>query len=238
MLLRFAYRSVTDTFVNVTREIDAYSELFGTPKKKFSFLPYCYRLTGYDYELNDKGYIWSGGNGNRDYGLLIEAVRDIKRPVIINSTRESLFKGLSIPDQVKIEGATPAEFRRSMAGCTLGVLPMVGNKLHSGGQQTFLGLMKMGKPVILTDPDGGKDYIKSGYNGILVPFGDVEQLKEAIVFLLRNPDKAKEMGRRGVASVTNNSEEDYMRAIWERACREAEIWRKRNTHGQTHHSQT
>lgn len=150
-LLSFAYRSVTDTFVNVTNEIIAYSSLFKLPKDKFSYLPYCYRLSGYKYQILNNGYIWAGGNGDRDYATLIEAVRNINYPVIINATRKSLFHGLEIPLHVKIIGVSPTEFRQYMAGCSFGVIPMVGGKLHSGGQQTFLGLMKMGKPVILMD---------------------------------------------------------------------------------------
>lgn len=220
ILMVLLYKSVNDTFLNVSREIDAYSKYFWIPKNKLSFLPYCYRLTGYNYEINDLGYIWSGGNGDRDYKTLIEAVRDISLPVVINATRKSLFDGIDIPKHVTVQGVTPDEFRQSMANCTFGVIPMINGKLHSGGQQTFLALMKMGKPVILTDPDGGKDYIKNAYNGFLTPFGDVGALKEAILFLVNHPEINREMGNNALKSVSRNSEDDYLSSILNRAYEE------------------
>lgn len=226
-LLRFGFRSVCVVFVNTSHEVKAYSKLFKLPEEKFLYLPYCYRLTGYDYTVRDDGYIWSGGNGDRDYKMLINAVREIKKPVIINATRKSLFEGIEVPDHVTVKGVTPVDFRRYMAGCSFAVIPMEEGKLHPGGQQTFLGLMKMGKVVILTDPVGGKDYIENGYNGILVPFGDTEKLREAILFVLNNPDKAIEIGRNATVSVEKNSEDDYMRAILNRAYQEVEVFRNK-----------
>lgn len=213
IILSFLYKSVNNTFVNVSREIDVYSNYFWIPRNKITFLPYCYRLTGYKYDVKDLGYIWSGGNGDRDYNTLIEAVRGISVPVVINATRMSLFNGIDLPTNVTVQGVTPDEFRASMAGCSFGVIPMEGGKLHSGGQQTFLALMKMGKPVILTDPEGGKDYIYNAYNGFLTPFGDVNALNKAINFLVNHPELIIEMGNNALESVSNNSEDDYLSAI-------------------------
>jgi glycosyltransferase involved in cell wall biosynthesis len=221
-LLGIAYKSVTVTFVNTSYEVKAYAALFKLPEEKFIFLPYSYRLTGYNFKVRDDGYIWSGGNGDRNYKMLIEAAKNIDKKVIINATRKSLFEGIDIPRNVIIKGVSPAEFRQSMAGCSFAVIPMMGGKLHPGGQQTFLSLMKMGKAVILTDPIGGKDYIKEGYNGFLVPFGDVLKLRKAIQYLIGNPFKSKQIGENAAKSVINNSEDNYMKAILERAVREAE----------------
>jgi glycosyltransferase involved in cell wall biosynthesis len=230
LLLGIAFKSIIVTFVNTTFETGAYASFFKLPEEKFTFLPYNYRLSGYHYTVRDDGYIWSGGNADRDYKLLIDAVRDIDKQVIINATRKSFFEGINIPEHVKIQGVTPAEFRQFMAGCSFGVFTMEGGKLHPSGQQTFLSCMKMGKPVILTDPIGGKDYIKDGYNGFLVPFGDVSKLREKIRFLINNPLKAKEIGENAAKSVMNNSEDNYMQAIWKRACKEANLWKQKQHH--------
>ena len=133
LLLKIAFRSVTITFVNTSHEVEAYAKLFKLPQKKFNFLPYCYRLTGYKYDIGNDGYIWSGGNGDRNYKLLINAVRGIDIPVIINSTRKALFEGVDIPKNVHIKGVTPDEFRRVMARCRFAVIPMEGGRLHPGG---------------------------------------------------------------------------------------------------------
>jgi len=54
-----------------------------------------------------------------------------------------------------------------------------------------------GKPVVATATTGAKEIIKDGYNGFLVPVGDAKALADKILFLLDNPEKAKEMGENG-----------------------------------------
>lgn len=53
------------------------------------------------------------------------------------------------------------------------------------------------KPVVSTATTGAKEIIQDGYNGFLVPIGDVEKMAEKILYLLNNPEKAKEMGQNG-----------------------------------------
>lgn len=54
-----------------------------------------------------------------------------------------------------------------------------------------------GKPVVSTATTGAKEIIRDGYNGFLAPIGDAEALAEKILYLLNNPEKAKEMGENG-----------------------------------------
>ena len=52
-------------------------------------------------------------------------------------------------------------------------------------------------PVIGATTWGVMDVIADGQDGVLVPFGDVDLLTQAMVQLLDNPGKAREMGRHG-----------------------------------------
>lgn len=54
-----------------------------------------------------------------------------------------------------------------------------------------------GKPVVATATAGAKEIIIDGQNGYLVPVGDYKTMAEKVIYLLNNPDKAKEMGRKG-----------------------------------------
>jgi len=54
-----------------------------------------------------------------------------------------------------------------------------------------------GKPVVSTATTGAKEIIQDGVNGFLVPIGDAKALADKIIYLLNNPDKAKEMGENG-----------------------------------------
>ncbi|QEE14829.1 glycosyltransferase family 4 protein [Promethearchaeum syntrophicum] len=59
------------------------------------------------------------------------------------------------------------------------------------------------KPVIGVDNDSMREVIEHEKDGILVKFDDVEDLKNAIINLLKNPKKRKEMGENGFLKVSN-----------------------------------
>ena len=55
----------------------------------------------------------------------------------------------------------------------------------------------MSKPVVATKIDGIPEAVIEGETGILVPPGNSVELAKAIVSLLSDRNKAREMGRRG-----------------------------------------
>lgn len=69
-----------------------------------------------------------------------------------------------------------------------------------GVPNTLIEAMLMGLTVIATDcPSGGcADLIQNGYNGILIPVGDVEALKENLQKLLKNLQLADELGKKAM----------------------------------------
>jgi len=120
---------------------------------------------------------------------------------------------------VRIVAATHEEFRQLIAKASIVVLPMQADELHAGGQQTFLNAMFMGKPVVVTDPEGGRDYIRDGIAGRLVPYGDKEQLRSAICELMTDSHLRKSIGEAARRSAT---------PLTTQACN-AQIWRQLQT---------
>jgi len=59
------------------------------------------------------------------------------------------------------------------------------------------------KPVIGIDNDCIREVIENKKDGLLVKFDDVEDLKNAIIDLLKNPKKREEMGENGFLKVSN-----------------------------------
>ena len=57
--------------------------------------------------------------------------------------------------------------------------------------------MAAGKPVIANEVDGIKEAVIEGKTGFLIKPKKPEQTAEKIIFLLKNPKKAKIMGRKG-----------------------------------------
>jgi len=66
-----------------------------------------------------------------------------------------------------------------------------------------------GKPVIGARTWGVTDVIEDGRDGLLVPFGDIDALAQAISWLLDHPQERAEMGLRGQSKV-------YRYHTWER----------------------
>jgi len=212
-IMRLADRSVDRYVVWARREIEAYSREFGLPRNKFVYIPYHTTLDAYHLSSIDNGYLFSGGNFSRDYKTLIESVRGLPIKLLIACTRPELFKKMDIPTNVTVQGFSHGEYLTKMAGCRINIVALAPGHLHSGGQQTFLNSMYLGKPTIVTDPEGACDYIENGRNGLLVEPGDVGALRNAIMFLLDNPLKASEMGREAREKVQGLSTEDHFQKV-------------------------
>ena len=59
-----------------------------------------------------------------------------------------------------------------------------------------------GLPVVATAVGGTPEVVRDGYNGLLVPAGDVAALRRAIERLLDSPEEARNMGRLGASLVS------------------------------------
>src|SRR5262249_32951763 len=150
-----------------------------------------------EFKVCDDGYVFAGGNYDRDYPTLIEAVRPLTVPVWIATTRAEQLAGVAIPPNVRVEGTSPAGFRQAMAAAKLVVVPMQGGLLHSGGQQTCLNAMWLGKPTIAVGRRWAADLMEDAVHGLIVDYGDVVSLRRAVHWVLDNPEEAAAMARRG-----------------------------------------
>ena len=67
---------------------------------------------------------------------------------------------------------------------------------YEGIPNALIEAMSLGIPVISTDcsPGGAAQLIENNKNGILVPRDNVNRLVEAMIFLIKNPQKAQEYG--------------------------------------------
>ncbi len=66
---------------------------------------------------------------------------------------------------------------------------------------SFIEAMAIGKPVIGSNVDGVKEVIDHEVNGYLVSPGNSEEIAKRIIELLKNPDKAYNMGLKGMEKV-------------------------------------
>ena len=120
-----------------------------------------------------------------DYNLVIWGEGPDRRKL------ETLVNELQIGKRVSLPGIT-SEVQKKYASSSLFVL----SSDFEGMPNALMEAMAVGLPCISTDcPCGGPgELVADGENGLLVPVGDKEAMKNAISKLLLNKEQAKKMG--------------------------------------------
>jgi glycosyltransferase involved in cell wall biosynthesis len=211
--VRLSVRSVHRFVVWASHETEDFARAFGLPKWQLEYVPFHHTLHDYDFEARDDGYLFAGGNSDRDYRTLVEAVRPLDVPVWIALTQRDLLAGVNVPPHVRVEATTPEGFRQAMAGARLIVVPMRIGTLRSGGQQTCLNAMLLGKPTIAVGRRWAVDFITDGEDGLIIDYEDADGLRRAIRWVLDHPEAARRMGERGRDRAAWFTTERCMRTI-------------------------
>jgi glycosyltransferase involved in cell wall biosynthesis len=139
----------------------------------------------------------------KDVGTLVEAMGEVvkARPGAVcaiagSGSEEGALRGLverlGLDDSVVLMGyiENPEEVMR--AG-DLFVLPSLAEPFGL----VLLEAMALGKAVVATRAGGPREIVVEGETGLLVEPGDAREMAEAIVGLLREPQRREEMGRHG-----------------------------------------
>lgn len=143
-----------------------------------------------------------GNDGRRDYGLLIEAVRDTEIPVRIVTARR--FPPDSLPANVKIihgdwhgEALTDGALRDLYRRARLVVVPLQDTNQPSG-QSVCLQAMACARPVVLTRTRGlwESGVLRDGESVVLVPPGERTALTDAITMLWQDTAGSDRIGAR------------------------------------------
>jgi hypothetical protein len=142
---------------------ESYSRTYGAPLEKFIFIPFKsnHSQTGAarSRPMPVGDYIFSGGDSERDYATLFKAVDGLPIPVIVSTSKASVLKGLSIPENVMVVRAMEPAFERLMAGSRIVVVPINKTIVRGAGEGTFINAMWHGRPLIAADNVAAADYI-------------------------------------------------------------------------------
>lgn len=117
---------------------------------------------------------------------------------------ERRIRERGVSEVIGLLGAKPEHVVAEMMGeSTLFVLPSV---IASDGQMegipvALMEAMASGRAVVSTSISGIPELVEHGVSGLLVPPGDAEALAEAMLALLEDRERAREMGRRGQQKV-------------------------------------
>ncbi len=106
---------------------------------------------------------------------------------------EDLAKNLNIHPDILFTG-TRKDVPKILSVMDVFVLP---SSFREGLGIAIIEAMAAEKPVVATDIGGIPEAVQQGKTGFLVPPGDPGALAQAVIELLRNPEKAREMGKKG-----------------------------------------
>ena len=160
-------------------ERDAYPALLNLPAARFSFVPTPWRHDEIVSSQND-GYILALGDSSRDYDTLRRAVQGTDLPLRIVD-RHNRVSGAEADDLV--------------ARSTLNVVPLRAGIDYSAGQSALLRAMAVGKTVIVSDTPGVRDYVVHDKTAVLVPPGDADALRNALLSLGKNEPERRRIGQ-------------------------------------------
>lgn len=139
----------------------------------------------------------------KDHKMLLnafaEVIRKIPEAKLLIIGDGQLRKDLEdLADKLNISGAVKFLGVRRDISELLKILDIfVLSSLSEAASVTIIEAMVAELPIVATNVGGNPEIIVNGKTGLLVPRGDAHVIAEALIEILRNPDKAKTMGSAG-----------------------------------------
>lgn len=133
---------------------------------------------------------------------------------------KSLALKLKISDNALFIGEIPYnKIPSCFKACDIFVLPSI----YEGTARVLEEASAAGKPIVTTNVSGAEDVIINGKTGFIVPINDSENLAEKIIYLLKNRELAKKMGKEGQKHVMDNYDQEknlpVLIKMWEETAR-------------------
>ena len=177
-------------------ELDTFPRVWGVDPARVHFTPFCATAGDLPDRPTGEGVIASG-NSLRDYRALVKAAPRI-------DTKLTLATRLPLPltnaDNIEARFMSPEEHEARVRASAVVVVPLLAGTERSAGQQTYLNAMGLGKPVVVTDAPGVRDYVTDGETGLVVP-NEPDALAEAVMRRLTDHDLARRLGAAARADV-------------------------------------
>ena len=145
-------------------------------------------------------YILSAGRSGRDFKILIEAIQNTPCKITIICGNDSI-EGPDLPSQITIHREVSKQMYLTLLKEASFVVVPLQPSSRSTGQLVVLEAMSFGKAVIATNVTGTRDIIDHEINGILVPAGNADILKEKIMLLSTDSNLRHKLGRAALQKI-------------------------------------
>ena len=194
--MRRAFSNIDRFVVFSNMERQLYSERFGIPIERFTFVPWGVSPpidTPVGRQL-DQPYVAAAGGEARDYRTLCEAARRLPHVRFVIIVRPNSLEGIDVPENVTVHVNLPYRETWSLIWHSELALISLRSHLSPNGLVTLVGGMHLGKAQVVTDSVGLHDYLQDGENVRVVAPNDPAAFSEAITELLDDSALREKLG--------------------------------------------
>lgn len=175
-----------DVFILFHKEFSAYTKWFGIDPRKVTYVPF--KVNSLDLirrqPRREGEYIFTGGNSLRDWETLAAAIRGVEIPLwVVTKDAEAYPLCRLLPSHARWiqDDGSVGSWIQLMAGAKFVVLPIAPESAAASGISTYLMAMALGKCVIISDGPATRGILLDGHHAIVVPPGDPDALRAAIL---------------------------------------------------------
>lgn len=183
-----------------TIERTVYVKAFNLPEARFNVVLWGVRPPAVDppdTPLQEGDYICAIGGNARDYETLMEAARLLPHIRFVCVVRPDNLEGLCIPPNVVVLTNLPlGKTMNILKYSRLMVLPLLDSEVPCG-HVTLVAAMHLAKPMVITDSDGVRDYVRDGYNALTIPARSASALAKASERLWSDDELRRRLGKNG-----------------------------------------
>lgn len=221
--------AAVDVFIFIHKDISGYEQSYSIPPCRCQYVPF--KANNFDLAeklvAKDGDYVVALGASQRDYKLLVEAVRGSAIPLKIILPEASIeahrahIRHEVLPENVEHVKARVDRLAWSkyLAESRLVVIPIIPGTIQPAGISVYLEAMILGKPVVITRGASTEGILHDDL-AVLVPPGDVQALREAVTSVWNDDAlrrRLSENGRKYALSLGNHERLlDDLRAVIER----------------------
>lgn len=181
--------SAVDVFIFIHKDISGYEQNYAIPRSRSQYVPF--KANNFDLAekviVRDGDYVVALGASQRDYKLLVDAVRESAIPlkIILPEARIKAHRahiGYDVlPENVQHVKA-PVDrlaWSKYLAESRLVVIPIIPGTIQPAGISVYLEAMILGKPVVITRGASTEGILNDNL-AVLVPPGNVQALRNAV----------------------------------------------------------
>jgi glycosyltransferase involved in cell wall biosynthesis len=193
-------------WVNAAAQLDVLAR-WGVPDARRHFVPMGVDPTFWDTgDAKPEAWLAVGGGNDRhrDHPLLVRALSRLREQHTSVRLELASHHPVDVPSGLGTRHPhLDHRAMRSLYSRASVVVVAVRHNLHLSGLTTILEAMACGRPVVATATPGMDHYVRSGETGVLVR-ADPDAIAQAVGGLLQEPERARELGRRGREVLESN----------------------------------